>query len=391
MNLKSWITGAAGLAMCLPMAVFANDPNQAPAGTSTRPAHEQAGDDNRAADPAGKGSARHQTYLRLHRASEIIGKSVTNAQGQDLGRIEEVVVDTRTGRIRYAALSFGGLLGIGTKYFALPWDALQLQPKKQTEKLVFNLDIDKQRLENAPGFDKSAWPDVADEKWATDVMVYWKNESERGRKAREAGAEVNFDGATDQNGREAGASASVRTEGDREHATGQEKHQQDATGEHTAKAAPHDPNVKRLRKLNAELMNRDIKDSGFSDLGDIEEIMIDLDRGRIAYLIVEFDDTDRVRDTTRDGKKELYFPIPYQAVSLMKDPKGDNDAYVVNIPVERINREIPRFSEDNWPDMQQLQWNTGVFGYYRVRPYWDSRASGDFQARREPSNAQRDD
>ena len=90
-------------------------------------------------------------------SSSISGTTVVNAQGDNLGNIKELMVDTDSGRIAYAVLSFGGFLGLGDKYFAMPWEAFQIDSEK--EKFVLN--VDKKRLENAPGFDKDNWPNRA--------------------------------------------------------------------------------------------------------------------------------------------------------------------------------------------------------------------------------------
>jgi sporulation protein YlmC with PRC-barrel domain len=87
-------------------------------------------------------------------ASTIKGDKVVNTVGEDLGKIEELMIDLPHGRIAYAALSFGGFLGIGNKLFAIPWGALSLRPYEH----AFNLDIDKEILEKAEGFDKDKWP-----------------------------------------------------------------------------------------------------------------------------------------------------------------------------------------------------------------------------------------
>src|SRR5262245_48419869 len=92
------------------------------------------------------------------KASTFIGSSVTNAHGETLGKIDDLVVDPATGRITYAALSHGGVLGIGGKLFAVSWEAVRLQPDGKT----FVLDIPKETLESAPGFDKGNWPKQPD-------------------------------------------------------------------------------------------------------------------------------------------------------------------------------------------------------------------------------------
>lgn len=91
---------------------------------------------------------------RVMSASTMIGDRVTNAEGDDLGEVKEIMIDRDTGRIAYAVLSFGGVLGMGDKLFAVPWQALELS----TEDKAFHLDIDREKLESAPGFDKDNWP-----------------------------------------------------------------------------------------------------------------------------------------------------------------------------------------------------------------------------------------
>lgn len=106
---------------------------------------------------------------RLMGADTLNGNDVYNRAGEDLGDIKEIMLDVASGKIAYAVLSFGSFLGFGEKLFAVPWQALQLD----TENKRFILDIDKSRLENAPGFDKHDWPDMADETWARDIHNYY--------------------------------------------------------------------------------------------------------------------------------------------------------------------------------------------------------------------------
>ncbi len=110
-------------------------------------------------------------------ADTLQGDKVVNIDGDDLGNIENIMLDVRGGRIAYAVLSFGGVMGIGDKLFAIPWEALTLDADRE----CFVLDIDKERLKNAPGFDKDHWPSMAEPSWATEVYSYynsrpyWKN------------------------------------------------------------------------------------------------------------------------------------------------------------------------------------------------------------------------
>lgn len=106
---------------------------------------------------------------RLMSADTLIGNEVYNQAGEDLGDIKEIMLDTTNGTVSYAALSFGGVLGIGEKLFAVPWEALKLDPENKR----FVLNVDKDRLQDAPGFDKDRWPDMADESWVNEINSYY--------------------------------------------------------------------------------------------------------------------------------------------------------------------------------------------------------------------------
>jgi hypothetical protein len=94
----------------------------------------------------------------VHKSSTFFGSSVENTKGESLGTISDLVLDPETGNIKYAALSYGGVLGLGGKFFAVSWDALTLQPDGKT----FLLNVDQALLETTPGFDKTNWPQQPD-------------------------------------------------------------------------------------------------------------------------------------------------------------------------------------------------------------------------------------
>lgn len=101
--------------------------------------------------------------------SSLTGDEVYNLQDEDLGDVKDFMLDMRTGKVAYAVLSFGGFLGMGEKLFAVPWAALTLD----TENKRFTLNVTKERLEGAPGFDKDNWPDMADPVWADGIHSYY--------------------------------------------------------------------------------------------------------------------------------------------------------------------------------------------------------------------------
>lgn len=94
--------------------------------------------------------------LKYLTASSIIGDEVYNKSDEHLGDIKDIMIDITTGHIEYYVIEFGGFLGIGEKYFAVPFRLLQINAHKR----LYVLDLPKEVLEKAPGFDKNHWPDT---------------------------------------------------------------------------------------------------------------------------------------------------------------------------------------------------------------------------------------
>lgn len=108
-------------------------------------------------------------------ADTLLGEDVVNAADESLGDIKEIMLDMSTGQVAYAVLSFGGFLGMGEKLFAVPWQALHLD----TANKRFVLNIDKERLKTAPGFNKDAWPDMSDITWANQIHSFYGTDISR--------------------------------------------------------------------------------------------------------------------------------------------------------------------------------------------------------------------
>jgi sporulation protein YlmC with PRC-barrel domain len=104
------------------------------------------------------------------KASTIIGTRVQSLERKDIGEVKDLAIDEHTGEILYAVLSFGGLFGIGDKYFAVPWEALD--PTDDAE--YFLLNVKKTDLSHAPGFDKDNWPDFADPENYLRIYEYYE-------------------------------------------------------------------------------------------------------------------------------------------------------------------------------------------------------------------------
>lgn len=103
-------------------------------------------------------------------ADTLTGNEVRNGADENLGEITDIMLDVPTGRVAYAVMSVGGVLGMGSKLFAIPWSAMQLD----TDSKCFRLNVAKERFDQAPGFDKDHWPSMADQRWAEDVHAFYE-------------------------------------------------------------------------------------------------------------------------------------------------------------------------------------------------------------------------
>ncbi len=135
-------------------------------------------------------------HTGLARASEVVGLSVKDVADKDAGKIEDLLMDAR-GHVAYAVVSFGGLLGVGDKLYAVPWDAVVVDREHKTA----YLDVSKETLERAPSFTKDKWPEPSDRDWGSKTRTAWHDDdtitaSVKSKLAREKAAtlvKVNVD------------------------------------------------------------------------------------------------------------------------------------------------------------------------------------------------------
>jgi hypothetical protein len=97
------------------------------------------------------------------------GDCVRDAQGEEIGRIEGVMLDGSRDRIMYAVLSLGGSLGGDTRLFAVPWSVLRLN----RDEACVVLDVPRKCLKAAPAFDRDSWPSITDQGWRDEVDAYY--------------------------------------------------------------------------------------------------------------------------------------------------------------------------------------------------------------------------
>lgn len=111
------------------------------------------------------------------RASQLIGQNIKNSKGESVGEINDLVIDA-TGKVRYGAVTYGGILGVGSKLFAVPFEAFRVgqNPNDPNDvgDYVLTLDVTKEQLDGSEGFDNDHWPDFADVKFTQDLDRRYK-------------------------------------------------------------------------------------------------------------------------------------------------------------------------------------------------------------------------
>lgn len=162
------------------------------------------------------------------RASRLIGKDVRNAQGQSLGRIEDLIVDVAHDRVAYAVMSFGGFMGVGDKLFAYPVSSFT-QASASSDELV--LRVDKESLKRAPGFSPDRWPNWGDDTYREQIDRYFGSSS--------------------------GGAPEV------------------LAGQRLVRAT--------------QLLDKDIQDRNGREAGEIEDLVVNLGSSRVRYVVVDFD------------------------------------------------------------------------------------------------------
>jgi sporulation protein YlmC with PRC-barrel domain len=247
---------------------------------------------------------------RVIRVTKLLDANVRNAKGEKIGEIEDLVIDRDEGVVAYGVLSFGGFLGIGEKYFAIPFQSIK---RSDDDKFVV-LDVSKDQLEHAPNFTGDAWPDF-DRKYGTTVHDYYK------------------------------AKPYWNT---------------------TADASRIDKDALDKDKLRARGMVRaskmigmNIQDPSDKKLGDVDDVVVDDTSGRVAYVVLSFGGFL--------GMGDKLFAIPWHA--LRPDFKNA-DKMVLDVPKDKL-QAAPGFDKKNWPNMADRTWGEEVHKYYGQRPYWD--------------------
>jgi len=294
-------------------------------------------------------SSSHDNKMACNRVSEVIGAKVRNTQREDIGKVEDLIVDPASGRIDYAVLSIDKR-GTKDQWYAVPFQKLNVptsmdrmetgtsgtgstsgstgntgrddkkddhDARKDDDNMAgrrmknpeFVLDLDTAKLDTAPGFSKDKWPDLNAPAWRTDLDRFY------------------------------GVRRTSETAG-----TGDVITQQRAV---------------RLSKV----LDQNVRTVADEKLGEVEDVVIDPRNARIAYLVVS---TGGFL-----GMGEKMHAIPWEAARAKTRTDKDNDDLIVNVTKERLQK-APEFKKDDWNRMTDPAYMSELYTYYGSRPYWSN-------------------
>jgi len=325
---------------------------------------------------------------------------VRNATGEHLGEIEDIVLGLPEARVAYAVVSFGELLGVGGKYFAVPWSALEFDP----DRLAPVLDVRREGLLDAPGFDPDHWPDMADPDWVRDINRFYG----RGTNRQRSSVTPNRYGA------------GYRPSGHRGYRYGPywfDPYVYEPSWNDVYNYDPHDPydayrydpyqygpyryapmrysphgpgpyayrpyrrrsepvpgyedGILWVRRLTA-LVGLRVMDSQGYDLGELEDILVSSRNGRLAYGLLSFGGFLGVGEDTA--------VVPWSAVDLHLR----REAFVLDAGIPDL--QAARFETDRLEELAGGPYGRLVHGLFRRVPYWIDETSSE-QAREESGSA----
>ncbi len=276
-----------------------------------------------------------QFQPKLEKAKDILGAKVVNERGEQLGKIEDVVLTPDHQGVNYVVLSHGGVWGMADKYFAIP--GYQFSPGSVENGKTFILKgVSKANLDQAPGFDKKHWPAMANENWLS---------MERSPGMPPAGGMMPQGSAT------LPAPAQQGTSGNPMYGTAQ----------------PTDTQHLRLSKL----MGTTIRDAQNENIGRLSNIMIDMNQGKVAFGIVA------ARHGSLGTGKD-FVAVPWSALNWTGQPG------IAKVNVDRQTLASLAFSRNSFPNLADPQYSRQLFAQFHATPYWETPSLGFIPGQENP-------
>jgi len=258
----------------------------------------------------------------LLKLGTLMHRQVKNPGDEMLGRIEDIVLNPDQSRVSYAVLAYGGVLGMGGKYFAIPWDSFEVNGATNT----VTLNIDKARFENAKGFDKNNWPETGNQEWCIkgEGAAYHGEFSAREEAAR---GEGKIEGKTE---------FKVGTEG---------------------RTAYHREDAPFWARKVSGLIGMDVKNYQGEDLSSIENLYIDTRENRLVYGMLSFGGVLGI------GEKNVV--VPWSALEMRPQ------LHTARCDVAPKTLDALAFKQGDHPDLTNQEYARKIYTSFHQEPYWE--------------------
>ncbi|QDU09812.1 PRC-barrel domain-containing protein [Gimesia aquarii] len=247
------------------------------------------------------------------RASKLLGMNILNSKGKNVGEINDILLNATTGKVNYVAVTYGGLLGVGSKMFAIPYKAFQYrQNPNDKNEYALMLNVTQKQLEGAKGFDDQHWPNFADSKFTHELDHRYG--VKRNKKAHDLSR---------------------------------------------SKAGQLDDKTTGANIRFSQMTGMNIYNSKGKNVGEINDIVLNASTGKINYAAVTYGGFLGV------GNK--MFAVPFKAFKVQRSKK-DQDKYLLVLNVTEKQLEGAKgFDEKHWPNFADPDFNKELFERYGVK------------------------
>lgn len=242
----------------------------------------------------------------MFRGRHLLGTPVMAPEHQEIGVVDDAVIDLRSGKVRYIAVEYPTLRG-RDKLFAVPWDRFQLA-RRDNGGYYLVVNIEDEVFERAPGFVKTTWPNFADRRWAESVDIYYGVYIKPGDVKTQFGTEPD-----------------------------------------PVRKVEH---LERLSQLNGFPV---IGDESEQRIGSVADVIVDFSTGHIRYAVLQFPDSIGIQDRR--------FAVPFDRF----DYETDNGETGLELEVNRRKlSRAPSFEDSRWPDLRHPDFAAQIDNYYGV-------------------------
>ncbi|PQO46578.1 PRC-barrel domain-containing protein [Blastopirellula marina] len=248
------------------------------------------------------------------RASDVQGMRIENEAGESLGTVRDLVIDTDQARVKYIAVSYGGFLGLGSKLFAVPFNAFEYRPATQDEKAVLLLNLDETTLRKAPGFDADNWPNMASPEFASTIDRHYGDRERKGGVSIQAGP------------------IGIRVGGERD-------------------TAPQKPSNPQAIERAADLLGMKVVNNADEKVGTIHDLMIDMTNGTVRYAALSVGGLAGIGDSL--------YAVPMSSFAVKHNPEDGVNELVLNVNPETL-RNSKGFDQNHWPKQADGQFSTSA-------------------------------